>query len=55
VATEPPTRRRPPAGTSATVLDVGSAKAVGHMAALSRCASSLKPSVAYLVVNFWAL
>src|SRR5262249_12462636 len=32
-----------------------SAKAVGHMAPSSRFASSLKPSVAYLVLNFCAL
>src|SRR5206468_7007666 len=32
-----------------------SAKAVGHMAPSSRFAASLKPSVAYLVLNFCAL
>jgi len=30
------------------------AKAVGRMAPSSRFASSLKPNVAYLVLNFWA-
>ena len=30
------------------------AKEVGHMAPSSRCASSLKPNVAYLVLNFCA-
>src|SRR6059058_986635 len=47
--------------TSATILASSvavnsfSAKAVGHMAPSSRFALSLKPSVAYLVLNFCAL
>src|SRR5713226_1514400 len=40
--------------SSAAVNSV-SAKAVGHMAPSSRFAVSLKPSVAYLVLNFCAL
>src|SRR5229473_1319630 len=40
--------------SSAAVNSV-SAKAVGHMAPSSRFALSLKPSVAYLVLNFCAL
>src|SRR5918911_2566659 len=57
-------RRRPQLTaffTSATIrassaaVSSFSAKAVGHMAPSSRFASSLKPSVAYLVLNFWAL
>ena len=39
---------------SAAVNSV-SAKAVGHMAPSSRFASCMKPSVAYLVLNFCAL
>src|SRR5262249_8236467 len=39
--------------SSAAVSSV-SAKAIGHMAPSSRCAVSLKPSVAYLVLNFCA-
>src|SRR5260370_10829214 len=47
--------------TSAPILASSSgvnfvrAKAVGHMAPSSRFAASLKPSVAYLVLNFCAL
>src|SRR5215472_4338867 len=47
--------------TSATILaslaavNFVRAKAVGHIVPSSRCASSLKPSVAYLVLNFCAL
>jgi hypothetical protein len=40
--------------SSAAVSSV-SAKAVGHMAPSSRFAASLKPNVAYLVLNFCAL
>ena len=40
--------------SSAAVNSV-SAKAVGHMVPSSRFASSLKPNVAYLVLNFCAL
>src|SRR5215510_16057580 len=39
--------------SSAAVNSV-SAKATGHRAPSSRCAASLKPSVAYLVLNFCA-
>ena len=39
--------------SSAAVSPV-SAKAVGHMAPSSRFAESLKPNVAYLVLNFSA-
>src|SRR6187549_1459491 len=41
--------------TSSAAVNFASAKAVGHMAPSSRFASSLKPSVAYLVLNFCAL
>jgi hypothetical protein len=40
---------------SSTAVNSLSAKAVGHMAPSSRSAASLKPSVAYLVLNFCAL
>jgi hypothetical protein len=40
---------------SSAALNSVSAKAVGHMAPSSRCAASLKPSVAYRVLNFCAL
>src|SRR5262245_9544130 len=40
---------------SSAAVSSFSAKAVGHMAPSSRFASSLKPSVAYLVLNFRAL
>src|SRR5207253_4850317 len=40
---------------SSAVVNSFSAKAVGHMAPSSRFALSLKPSVAYLVLNFCAL
>src|SRR6516165_636575 len=39
---------------SSSAVNSVSAKAVGHMAPSSRCAGSLKPSVAYLVLNFCA-
>ena len=47
--------------TSAAILDSAaavnstSAKAVGHMAPSSRFAACMKPTVAYLVLNFCAL
>src|ERR671935_1953936 len=40
---------------SSAAVNFVSAKAVGHMAPLSRFAWSLKPSVAYLVLNLCAL
>ena len=40
---------------SSAAVNFVSAKAVGHMAPLSRFAASLKPNVAYLVLNFCAL
>src|SRR5207245_3376149 len=40
---------------SSAAVNSFSAKAVGHMAPSSRFASCMKPSVAYLVLNFWAL
>src|SRR5213596_2821527 len=40
---------------SSAAVNPFSAKAVGHMAPSSRFALSLKPSVAYLVLNFWAV
>src|SRR5512135_1352763 len=40
---------------SSVVVSSFSANEVGHMGLLSRFALSLKPSVAYLVLNFWAL
>src|SRR5574341_2204700 len=40
---------------SSAALNSFSANAVGHMAPSSRFASSLKPNVAYLVLNFCAL
>src|SRR5213596_1594809 len=40
---------------SSAAVNSFSAKAVGHMAPSSRFALSLKPSVAYLVLNFWAV
>src|SRR6266513_1496904 len=40
---------------SSAAVNSFSAKAVGHMAPLSRFALSLKPNVAYLVLNFCAL
>src|SRR5947209_2170208 len=40
---------------SSAAVNSFSAKAVGHMAPSSRFALSLKPSVAYLVLNFCAL
>src|SRR5258708_2487561 len=40
---------------SSAAVNFVSAKAVGHMAPSSRFASSLKPNVAYLVLNFCAL
>src|SRR6266851_5501639 len=40
---------------SSAAVNSFSAKAVGHMAPSSRCALSLKPSVAYRVLNFCAL
>src|SRR5207247_9227128 len=40
---------------SSAAVNSFSAKAVGHMAASSRFALSLKPNVAYLVLNFSAL
>src|SRR5215472_5292350 len=39
---------------SAAAVSSVSAKATGHRAPSSRCAASLKPSVAYLVLNFCA-
>src|SRR5487761_143862 len=39
---------------SSTAVSLISAKAVGHMSPSSRFASSLKPNVAYLVLNFCA-
>src|SRR6266511_1729857 len=41
--------------SSSAAVNSVSAKAVGHMAPSSRFALSLKPSVAYLVLNFCAL
>ncbi len=41
--------------SSSAAVNSFSAKAVGHMAPSSRFAVSLKPSVAYLVLNFCAL
>src|SRR4029077_1010730 len=40
---------------SSAAVNSDSAKAVGHMAPSSRFALSLKPNVAYLVLNFCAL
>src|SRR5213083_2152119 len=40
---------------SSAAVNSFSAKAVGHMAPSSRFASSLKPNVAYLDLNFCAL
>src|SRR5206468_13107237 len=40
---------------SSAVVNSFSANEVGHMAPSSRFALSLKPNVAYLVLNFWAL
>src|SRR5438876_3999711 len=40
---------------SSAAVNSFSAKAVGHMAPWSRFAVSLKPNVAYLVLNFCAL
>src|SRR2546425_384226 len=40
---------------SSAAVNAFSAKAVGHMAPSSRFALSLKPNVAYLVLNFWAV
>src|SRR5260370_12914224 len=40
---------------SSAAVNFVRAKAVGHMAPSSRFASSLKPNVAYLVLNFCAL
>src|SRR5437870_13334699 len=40
---------------SSVAVNSFSAKAVGHMAPSSRYAVSLKPNVAYLVLNFCAL
>jgi maleate isomerase len=44
-----------PIFASSAAVNSFSAKAVGHMAPASRCALSLKPIVAYLVLNFCAL
>ena len=44
-----------PIFVSSAAVNSVSAKATGHMAPLSRFASSLKPKVAYLVLNFCAL
>src|SRR5205823_10039364 len=44
-----------PIFASSVAVNWVSAKAVGHMAPLSRSAASLKPNVAYLVLNFCAL
>src|SRR5882724_6603085 len=44
-----------PIRASAAAVNSFSAKAVGHMAPSSRFALSLKPNVAYLVLNFCAL
>src|SRR5207237_7356903 len=40
---------------SSAAVNSFSAKAVGHRAPSSRCASCMKPNVAYLVLNFCAL
>src|SRR5438309_9392086 len=40
---------------SSVAVNAFSAKPTGHIAPSSRFALSLKPSVAYLVLNFWAL
>lgn len=40
---------------SSAAVHAVSANAVGHIAPSSRCALSLKPSVAYRVLNFWPL
>src|SRR6266700_2149043 len=39
---------------SSAAVNFFSAKVTGHRAPSSRFASSLKPNVAYLVLNFWA-
>src|ERR1700733_8284490 len=44
-----------PIRASTAAVNSFSAKAVGHMAPSSRFAESLKPNVAYLVLNFCAL
>src|SRR5260370_39690078 len=44
-----------PIRASSAGVNFISAKAVGHILPSSRRAASLKPSVAYLVLNFWAL
>src|SRR5690348_6092396 len=44
-----------PIFASSAAVNSFSAKAVGHRAPSSRFASSLKPNVAYLVLNFSAL
>src|SRR6266550_5297529 len=40
---------------SSAVVNLVSAKATGHIAPSSRCATSLNPNVAYLDLNFCAL
>ena len=44
-----------PTLASSAAVNCVRAKAVGHVPPSSRCALSLKPSVAYLVLNFCAL
>jgi hypothetical protein len=46
---------RAPILSSSAAVNSFSAKAVGHMAPSSRFAASVKPNVAYLVLNFCAL
>src|SRR5205085_12692288 len=47
--------RSAPMLAASVAVNSFSAKPTGHMAPSSRFALSLKPIVAYLVLNFWAL